>query len=108
MTRQERIKALADAVAKDPNDSFSRYALALEYAAEGDSAKAVGELKELVARDSAYVAAYRQLGQLQLKLNKTAEAKKFYRKGIELAKDANDLHTQQEMEEELEDIEDEW
>jgi Tfp pilus assembly protein PilF len=108
MMKQERIKALAELLTRDPNDSFSRYALAVEYTSEGNTDQAIVELKEVIKRDAAYVAAYRQLGQVYLKLNKTKEAKKFYRKGIDLAKQANDLHAKQEMEEELEDIEDEW
>jgi Tfp pilus assembly protein PilF len=66
------------------------------------------ELKEVIKRDPGYVAAYRQLGQVYLKLNRTKEAKKFYRKGIDLAEKANDIHAKKEMQEELEDIEDEW
>lgn len=108
MTKQERVKAFIELLTKDPNDSFSRYALAVEYAGDGNTDQAIVELKEVIKRDSAYVAAYRQLGQIYLKLNRTAEAKKFYRKGIELAEKANDIHAKQEMDEELEDIEDEW
>jgi Tfp pilus assembly protein PilF len=108
MTRQERIEALSDLLAKDPNDSFSRYALAVEYVGEENMDMAIDELLEVIRRDPEYVAAYRQLGQVHLKLNKTKEAKQYYRKGIELAEKSNDLHAKEEMEEELEDIEDEW
>jgi len=108
VTRKERIQALSELLAKDPDDSFSRYALAVEYAGEENLDMAIDELREVIKRDTAYVAAYRQLGQIHLKLNKTKEAKEYYRKGIELAEKANDLHSKKEMEEELEDIEDEW
>ncbi len=65
-------------------------------------------LQELIQRDPKYIAAYHQLGQCYCKVNNTAEAKKTYRQGIELATEANDIHAKTEMEEELEDIEDEW
>jgi len=108
MTNQERIKALTDLLLKNPDDSFSRYALALEYNSVGEMERAIAALQELIQRDRKYIAAYHQLGQLYCKVNKTAEAKKIYRQGIELAVEANDLHAKTEMEEELEDIEDEW
>lgn len=108
MASEERIKALKEFLAKDPDDAFSRYALALEYRGMGESENAVAELKELVRRDSKYLAAYQQLGQIFNKLNKTTEAKRYYRKGIEVAEEVNDIHAKREMEEELEEIEDEW
>ena len=108
MASEERIRALKDFLVKDPNDSFSRYALALEYNGMGESENAIAALKELIQKDPKYVAAYQQLGQIFYKLNKTREAKRYYRKGIEVAEEANDIHAKQEMEEELEEIEDEW
>ncbi len=108
MASEERIKALKEFLAKDPKDSFSQYALALEYNGMGESESAISALKELLQRDPKYIAAYQQLGQIYFKLNKTREAKRFYRKGIEVAEEANDIHATQEMEEELEEIEDEW
>jgi Tfp pilus assembly protein PilF len=108
MAGEERIKALKEFLAKDPDDSFSRYALALEYNGMGESESAISALKELLQRDTKYIAAYQQLGQIYCKLNKTSDAKRFYRKGIEVAEGANDIHAKQEMEEELEEIEDEW
>ena len=108
MTNQERIKALTELLAKNPDDSFSRYALALEYVGLGETDRAIAALKDLIQRDPKYVAAYHQLGRIYCKANNTAEAKKIYRQGIELAAETNDLHEKMEMEEELEEIEDEW
>jgi Tfp pilus assembly protein PilF len=108
MTNQERIKALAEILLKNPDDSFSRYALALEYNSAGETDRAITALRELIQRDPKYIAAYHQLGQFYCKANNTAEAKKIYRQGIERATEANDNHAKAEMEEELEDIEDEW
>ena len=108
MNNQERIKALRELLAKDPDDSFSRYALALEYVGLGEPKNAIAALEDLLKRDARYVAAYHQLGRLYSKTNNTAGAKKIYRQGIELATETNDLHEKTEMEEELEEIEDEW
>ncbi len=108
MTKQERIKALTELLDKNPDDSFSRYALALEHVSLGETEGAIAELRELIHRDPKYLAAYHQLGQLYCKVNSTAKAKIIYRQGIELALEANDIHAKTEMEEELEEIEDEW
>ena len=108
MTNQERIKALTELLAKNPDDTFSRYALALEYNSIGKKESAIAALKELIQRDPKYVAAYHQLGQLHCEVNNTREAKKIYGKGIELAIEVGDTHAKAEMEEELEEIEDEW
>ena len=108
MASQERINALKVFLDKDPDDSFSSYALALEYNGLGETDKAIATLRELLKRDPKYVAAYHQLGQLYSKINKTREAKRYYRKGIEAAEEANDAHAKREMEEALEEIEDEW
>ena len=108
MANEERIKALKEFLAKDPDDCFSRYALALEYNGMGESESAISALKELLQHDPKYIAAYQQMGQIYGKLNKTRDAKRYYRKGIEVAGEANDIHAKQEMEEELEEIEDEW
>ncbi len=108
MTNQERIKALSELLAVNPDDSFSRYALAMEYAGLGETERAITALKELMERDPKYVAAYHQLGRIYCRVNKTAEAKLIYRQGIELAAEINERHEKTEMEEELEEIEDEW
>jgi Tfp pilus assembly protein PilF len=108
MNNEERIKALSELLTKDPNDSFSRYALALEYVGLSETKNAVAALEELLKRDARYIPAYHQLGRLYAKSNNTAGAKKIYRQGIELATEANDIHEKTEMEEELEEIEDEW
>ena len=76
MTNQERIKALIGLLAKNPDDSFSRYALALEYVSLGETGGAMTELQELIQRDPKYLAAYHQLGRLYCKVNNTSKQKK--------------------------------
>ena len=108
MANQERIKAFTELLAKNPDDSFSRYALALEYVSLGETEDAITELQGLIQRDPKYLAAYHQLGRLYCKVNNTAKAKKIFGRGIELAIETSDIHAKTEMEEELDEIEDEW
>lgn len=108
MASEQRIEKLKELIAKDPADSFSRYALALEYSGLNEPLTAIEILEELIGLDEKYIPAYHQLGQAYGKLNKTKEAKQSYRKGIDLAQEQKDDKAEKEMREELEDLEDEW
>lgn len=108
MSSEQRIAKLKELLAKNPKDSLSRYTLALEYKDSGDPHTAIEELEALLTHDANYIPAYHQLGQIYGKLNKTNEAKKIYRKGIDIAVELDDNKTASEMREELEEIEDEW
>ena len=105
---EARLGALKQLLDKDPNDSFTRYALAMEYQSRGEPETAITYLKEVMRRDASYIPAYHLLGQIYAKLNRTQEAKNIYRMGIEAADAAGDLHARREMTEELEELEDEW
>lgn len=108
MASEQRIERLNEMIAKDPTDSFSRYALALEYNGINEPLTAIEHLEALIAQDPKYIAAYHQLGQLYGKMNKTKEAKTAYRAGIDLATGADEEKEAKEMREELEELEDEW
>lgn len=95
MSRIETLKGFLEA---DPNDSFSRYALGLEYAKLGQVEDAIREFETLVKNDPDYVATYYQLAQLHQKMSGQHEAEKIYRTGIMVATRAGDLHTRDELE----------
>jgi Tfp pilus assembly protein PilF len=97
-----RIEILKGFLNDNPNDSFSRYALALEYAKLGQNDDAVREFETVRQNDPQYVATYYQLGQLYQKLGKTHEAEKTFRTGITAAAKAGDEHTRSELEAALE------
>ena len=103
-----RIDSLKKLLEENPNDSFTRYAIALEYSSLGKPETAITYLKETIERDANYLPVYRQLGQILARLNRTEEAKPIYRKGIEVAEATGDAHAKEEMTEELEELEDEW
>jgi tetratricopeptide (TPR) repeat protein len=103
-----RIELLKKSLADDPNDSFSRYALALEYDSAGEVQLAIATLRELIERNAKYIPAYHQLGRIYSRQNQSEEAKAIYRRGIEAATSPDDIHEKREMDEELEELEDEW
>ena len=97
-----RIEILKGFLEQDPKDSFSRYALALEYANAGSSEDARREFEFVRDNDPEYVATYFQLAQLYRNLGLKHDAEKTYRSGITVAAKAGDGHTQSELEGALE------
>jgi Tfp pilus assembly protein PilF len=97
-----RIELLKGFLEQDPRDSFSRYALALEYVKTVESDDARREFEFVRDNDPGYVATYFQLAQLYRNLGLRHEAEKTYRTGITVAAKAGDAHTQSELEGALE------
>ena len=80
-----------------PRDgALLRYSLGLEYAKTGDYERAVQYLRDAVARDPLYSAAWKALGKA---LTETApqEALAAYEKGIAAAQEKGDRQAEKEM-----------
>jgi tetratricopeptide (TPR) repeat protein len=99
-----RIDILKGFLEENPNDSFSRYALALEYAKLERNDDALREFESVKKNDPDYVATYYQLGQLHQKMGQRHEAEKTFRTGITVAAKAGDEHTRSELEAALESL----
>ena len=97
-----RIEILKGFLEENPNDSFSRYALALEYVKLSQNDDALREFETVKTNDPDYVATYYQLGQFYQKLGRHHEAEKTFRTGITVAAKVGDAHTQGELEGALE------
>lgn len=97
-----RVEILKGFLEQDPKDSFSRYALALEYIKSGQTDDARREFEFVRDQDPGYVATYFQLAQLYRTLGLRHEAEKTYRTGITVAAKAGDSHTKEELEGALE------
>jgi tetratricopeptide (TPR) repeat protein len=92
-----RLETLKSMVELNPNDSFSRYGLAMEYRNTGDSDAAVQEFRALIAVDPGYAYAYFHGGQTLERLGRPDEARELYRQGIEAAQRKGDRHAQSEL-----------
>jgi Tfp pilus assembly protein PilF len=103
--KEERIGKLKALLDQDPSDSFSRYALALEYAGASDSSQAVALLEDLLVRDPSYVPAYQQLGYLYEKLGRIREASAIFKRGVHTAAQQGDHHAKSEMQDALDSLE---
>jgi tetratricopeptide (TPR) repeat protein len=94
---RNRLEVLKSMVELTPNDSFSRYGLAMEYANSGDLANALREYQALLAVNPNYSAAYYHGGQTLEKLGRREDARALYRQGIEATTRIGDLHTRSEI-----------
>jgi len=81
-----------------PRDgALLRYSLGLEHAKAGDHERAIDYLRDAVARDPLYSAAWKALGQSLSETGRNEEAVTAYRSGIEAAKKKGDRQAEKEM-----------
>jgi tetratricopeptide (TPR) repeat protein len=92
-----RLETLKSMVEQNPNDTFARYGLAMEYRNTGDLATAVNEFRTLIAAHPDYSAAYYHGGQTLERLGLPAEARELYLQGIEATTRKGDFHTRDEI-----------
>jgi tetratricopeptide (TPR) repeat protein len=80
-----------------PRDgALLRYSLGLEHAKAGNSERAIEYLRDAVARDPLYSAAWKALGKALNEVN-AEEALAAYRQGIAAAKQKGDRQAEKEM-----------
>ena len=101
-----RIDALKQFLEEDPKDSFSRYALAMEYVKLDRYDDAITEYRTVVREDPSYVATYFQLGKALENQGLNEDARGTYQAGITVATKAGDAHTRDELAAALEMLED--
>jgi thioredoxin-like negative regulator of GroEL len=99
-----RRQMLEEFLAKNPDDAFSRYGLALECMNSGDLAAADTHFRALLERHADYIPAYLMYGQLLARESRRDEAKKVLASGIAAATETRDEHARSEMEALLNDI----
>lgn len=81
-----------------PRDgALLRYSLGLEYLKSGNLERAIEHLREAVARDPLYSAAWKALGKTLEQAQRTSDALDAYRRGIEAAKSKGDRQAEKEM-----------
>jgi len=81
-----------------PRDgALLRYSLGLEYAKAGEHERAIGFLRDAVARDPLYSAAWKALGGELAESGDADAALDAYRRGIEAAKTKGDRQAEKEM-----------
>jgi tetratricopeptide (TPR) repeat protein len=102
-----RLAALQKFLEQDPNDSFTRYAIGLEYAKEKNFGQAIETLEELRAQDPNYIPTFYMLGSYYREIGKKDNARTIYEEGITRARAVRDLHAASELDAALDELESE-
>lgn len=102
MTRVEQLKKLIEL---DPRDPMSHYGLGLEYVNLQEWDNAIAAFGQAIAADANYSSAYYHKARAEIGGGRHADAKTTLTKGMEIAQAAGDWHTQGEMRELLESVE---
>jgi len=100
----DRVSALSDILAQDPNNTFARYGLAMEYANSGQADRALEEFEKLLSSNPDYAAGYFMAAQTLVKAGRAEEAKKKLVAGIAAAGRKRDAHAESEMQAMLQEI----
>ena len=103
--RQQRIEKLKEFLANDPEDSFTKFALALEYVNISEYHTALTIFEDLRKNDPDYIGLYYHLGKLYEVLDDENQAVITYKEGIGVARKANDEHAASELREALSELE---
>jgi tetratricopeptide (TPR) repeat protein len=93
----DRIDVLLQFLRDDPDEPFTRFALAQEYRKKGNPEEALRYFEALAADRPDYVGTYYHLGKLYQELGRRDDAVQTYRTGIGQAAAANDFHARSEL-----------
>ena len=94
----DRIAALNDVLTQNPNDTFARYGLAMEYSKQGDFDRSLAEFSILLKTSPDYTPGYFMAAQTLVRADRSADAKTMLTDGIASARRTGNLHAQSEME----------
>ena len=97
MTGAERIDKLLSFLKDDAEDTFSLFALATEYARQGENQKALTYFEQVLGIDPNYVGTYYHLGKLLEEEGDRERAVRVYRRGISVAESLRDTHSRSEL-----------
>ena len=98
----DKIAQLKDILALDPQNSFARYGVAMEFASRGDTAAAFSEFDTLLANDPDYVPGYFMSAQALAGAGRKSEAIERLNAGISCAARTGNSHALNEMQSMLE------
>ncbi len=101
-----RLTKLLAFLASEPDDSFTRYAVGLEYAKTENYVEAIRTLEELRERDPKYIPTYYMLASYYREINDAAKAEAIYHEGIAKARAAGDIHAASELQAALDELDD--
>jgi tetratricopeptide (TPR) repeat protein len=81
----DRLELLLQFYEEDPDDAFTRFALAREYLKRDEPEEALAFFEQLVEDDPEYTGTYYHLGKLYERLGRNDDAIATYQRGIQMA-----------------------
>ncbi|HEY5381054.1 MAG TPA: tetratricopeptide repeat protein [Acidobacteriaceae bacterium] len=100
----DKIAMLTEILAEHPTDAFTRYGLAMAYAAEDRLDDALREFATTTQHNPDYVPAYQMSAQTLLKLGRAADARQRLEAGLAAAARTHNDHAASEMQAMLDDL----
>jgi tetratricopeptide (TPR) repeat protein len=101
----DRIANLLEILETNPDDTFARYALGMEYSRTGRVDDAVSEFRTLIGKQPDYANAYFMAAQALAGAERVPEAKQLLQEGITAANRARNQHAASEMQAMLDELE---
>ena len=92
-----RIPILIKRIQKNPNDSLSKFVLALELISTNKKNEAQILFENILTKNPDYVGVYYHLAGLYIDLGENNKGINAYKKGIETAKKLGDTHAESEL-----------
>jgi Tfp pilus assembly protein PilF len=102
--RMDRIEKLKAFLVQNPEDSFVKHALALEYIKLERDAEARALFEAILERDESYIGTYYHLAKLLERNGEKEAAITWYEKGMKIARAARDNHAYNELQAAYEDL----
>ena len=99
-----RLEQLEKFLKQDPADTFTHYAIALEYVSLKKYNAAIAKFEEVITLNPNYVPAYHQLGLLYAQVSKSNDAVRALEMGIHVAEIVGDSHARHEMEDAIDEL----
>ena len=96
-SKMDKIQALKEILAQDPNNNFARYGLAVELANRGETAAALAEFDALLAKEPGYTAGYSMAAQTLAAAGRIPEAIERFKAGISCATQSGNHHAASQM-----------
>jgi len=98
---REKIKRLAHWISRNPEDSFSKFALALELLKNNQPDKTLILFESIRRQDPEYAGVYYHLGKLYQAMDRLDDAETCFREGIGITQRQNETQMTSELNEAL-------
>jgi tetratricopeptide (TPR) repeat protein len=96
-----RLEQLLAFYEEDPDDAFTRFAIAKEYVKAGVTEQAISFYEQLIEDQPTYTGTYYHLGKLYEEVGQSEEAIATYQQGIQAAREQRNLKDLSELQDAL-------